>query len=181
MAMICNKPRRDLPKVVRLLVQRGCPLLGAELHQPIFRRDVTTTALLLKLGCPANTTLERRVRNGPEKGSTPLTILLKTNQYDMLGGVPGMGLKSTDESRVKLARLLLAAGADPNLPDTRAKTPLMFAVAFRNRRLAELLLRAGADPHYAPPNSSDDPPAQRAQKEHMDDFVRLFEKSVKKV
>ena len=180
MAMISNKPRPDLPKVVRLLVQRRCPLLGAELHQPIFRRDVTTTALLLKLGCPANTILERSVRNGPEKGSTPLTTLLKTTHHDLLGGVPGMDFKPTGESRVKLARLLLAAGADPNLPDTRRKTPLMFAVAFQNLRLAELLVHAGADPYYAPPKSSDNSPADRARKDRMDDFVRLFRESVKK-
>src|SRR5580765_3782899 len=181
MALIKKTPRPDLAKVVRLLVRSGSPLLGTELHQPIFRRDVTTTALLLKLGCPANTVLQRGIRNGPEKGSTPLTALLKTNQYDMLGGVPGMDMKPTAESRVKLARLLLAAGADPNLPDARAKTPLMLAVAQRNLRLAELLVDGGADPYFAPPKSSDAPPAERAKREHMDDFVRLFGKSVKKV
>jgi ankyrin repeat protein len=181
MAMICNKLRPDLPKMVRLLVRSGSPLLGAELHQPIFRRDVTTTALLLKLGCPPNTTLERGIRNGPEKGVTPLTALLKTNQYDLLGGVPGMDMKPTVESRVKLARLLLAARADPNLPDVRGKTALMLAVIQRNLPLAELLVDAGADPYFAPPKSSDDPPAERAKKEHMDDFLRLFQRSVKRL
>lgn len=44
--------------------------------------------------------------------------------------------------------VLLAAGADPNKPDAEGRTPLQFAVEWRNAKVAELLLEWGASARY---------------------------------
>lgn len=162
----------DTAKVIRALVAAGCPLLGYELLPPISRRDVETTKLLLRLGCPPNARLLYDEGRELKKGDTPLTTAV--------GWSPGsddmesFGLEPTAEKRKEITRLLLAAGADPNLASTRGYTPLLLAVMQQELGLAELLVNAGADPVYVPPKARTKSPIGQAENKKLEKFIQLF-------
>ena len=51
-------------------------------------------------------------------------------------------------NRVKMVRLLLAAGGDPNTRLDYGATPLMAAATWGSTETARILLEAGADPNF---------------------------------
>jgi ankyrin repeat protein len=176
---VCHKASEATSEVVRELVSAGCPLLGNELHYPVYTRDVGTTKLLLELGCPPNTQLGHSEYDGPKKGDTPLTAAVGGNPIDLLECL-GLKQERTVEKRQEITRMLLASGADPNLPNTKGWTPLMLTVRQKEFELAEILVDAGADPKYVPSRSKNESPVALATKNKMDDFVHLFQRSARK-
>jgi len=168
-----GKASGDVAEVVRTLFSAKCPLLGNELHYPIYRRDVGITKLLLECGTPTNTQFDHNDRQGPQRGETPLTTLAYLNAVDL----QALGFKDTSITNkgLEIAKLLLAAGADPNLASARGRTPLTAAVLAKKLELAELLLNAGADPNLVAPGSVESA-ATLADKQGAREFVHLFER-----
>jgi hypothetical protein len=163
----------DTAKVIRALVAAGCPLLGYELHPPIYRGDAETTKLLIQLGCSPDAHLLYDEARGLKHGETPLTTAIGGSAFDLEAF--GFTEDRTVEKRQKIARLLLAAGADPNLANARGYTPLLLAVMQQELGLAELLVKAGADPAYVPPKAKTGSPVSLAAKKKLDSFIRLFQ------
>jgi ankyrin repeat protein len=165
----------ETAKIVRELVVAGCPLLGSELHFPVYRRDVEITKLLLESGCPANTLFDQRESIGPDKGQTALTIAVDKNTVDEFPRNSGM--TSTLEARLKIIQHLLKAGSDPNLANARGRTPLMLAVLEDAVKFAKVLLDAGADPHFVPRRSKMKSAAALAENRNLKEILSLFENS----
>lgn len=95
------------------------------------------------------------------RGSTPLILACYYNNTDvvkyLINEVDDINGSNKDGSPLMaaavkgyntIARLLLNAGADPNLEDMNQTTALHYAAMFKNHELALLLLEAGADPHH---------------------------------
>jgi len=146
------------------------------LHFALDRRDVAMTQLLLEHGCPVNEPFPHNEEGGPKKGEPPLTTLIRMNGVDLVGGT--LGFEPTEARRWELTRMLLAAGADPNLPGARGWTPLQLAlpavVGHPDLRIAELLVAAGADPDDMPSNARSETPRAVATKRGLSDFLELF-------
>lgn len=53
-------------------------------------------------------------------------------------------IMAIEESDVKLARILLANGADPNMPDAEGITPLIHAVGLHDLTMTDMFLKRGA-------------------------------------
>ena len=65
---------------------------------------------------------------------------------------------------LKSAKALLAAGADPNLADSRGITPIMEASAFGHLEIVRLLLQRGVDVNAADQAGNTAPcPVQQGQ------------------
>lgn len=139
---IKNKERQRLA-AIRELVAAGCPLLGNEVHCPVYERNVKRVAQLLKLGCPANVRLGFNACRGPRKGSTPLVLAAKYGGPDFLA-LGGASFRDSLPDRIKIIRLLLEAGADPNQADARGFTPLSVVTEDDDARISKLLIDAGA-------------------------------------
>ncbi|WP_406693518.1 ankyrin repeat domain-containing protein [Singulisphaera sp. Ch08] len=170
------RPNPAATEIVLELLNAGGSLVGTELHFAIYRRDIAMTRLLLERGCPVNVHFPHNEEDGPKKGNTPLTTLARLNGVDLIGGT--FEFEPTEERRLELARLLLSAGADPNLPDAKGWTPLRILVHAgadpHYLQIAEILIGAGADPHYVPPNSKIEAPAALAAKQGLEDYLQLF-------
>jgi ankyrin repeat protein len=167
------KPSVGVVEIVRALIDAGTQLQGTELHFPVYQRDVEMTRLLLDRGCPLNVPFTYNEYAGPKKGETPLTSAVRSQPIDTTDA-PGIGLTPTEPQRLEIARLLMAAGADPNLPGAKGWTPLMIAVAEKHLELARMLLKAGADPRRVPPNVKIESPAALAAKKGLEKFMQLF-------
>ena len=144
-ALSTKKEDANRLKVLRELVRAGCPLCGNELHRPVYERNWRYVEALLKLGCPVNERLRHNVDHGPRKGETPLTLAVRNDGPDWLS-MGGAGFTNTMRVRLQIVEALLAAGADPNLPDAKGRVPLMVVDAEGEPQIANLLLDAGADP-----------------------------------
>jgi ankyrin repeat protein len=109
------------PEVLRLLVGAGADIdfIGGQgdtiLHSAAGHGDVPLAACALELGAK------------PQLESATIQPLHTAVQGD----------------QVEIVRMLLAAGADPNVRDVDEWTPLMYVQSIR---VAEALLEAGADP-----------------------------------
>ena len=172
------KPSVGVVEIVRALIDAGTPLLGTELHFPVYQRDVEMTRLLLDRGCPLNVPFTYNEYAGPKKGETPLTSAVRSQPIDTTDA-PEIGLTPTEPQRLEIARLLLTAGVDPNLPGAKGWTPLMIAVAEKHLELARMLLKAGADPRRVPPNVKIESPAALAAKKGLAEFVQCSPSTVR--
>lgn len=76
-----------------------------------------------------------------------------------------------DEAKLLRTKLLLKAGANPNIKNAFHFTPLLLAVMSNSRALVELLLNAGADMEVI---SSDATPLVQAIQHGFTDVVRLL-------
>jgi ankyrin repeat protein len=120
---------------------------AAALHAAVDEQDVARVKRLLEGGSDPNAALVGlRYADGRVDRVKPLSRAL-------WGSDPGEG---DAESRTALIGLLLAAGADANVPldiacGLGSTTALFLAVANGEDGLAELLLEAGADPNMAAP------------------------------
>ena len=75
-----------------------------------------------------------------EEGRTPLSVLCMSGDMDDVG-------ESEDSGRVPALKLMLRAGANPNLRDKDKEFPLSWAVFSDKDALAKALLEGGADPN----------------------------------
>jgi ankyrin repeat protein len=173
-AALVSDPDKKAHEVIRDLAKAGCPLLGNELHAPLFHRDVETTHLLIKLGCPVNELLERGEQHGPAKGATPLTTIVMKNADDMLGDVGETGFEPTLKRREDLVRMLLKAGADPNKPNRKGELPLALAVRCDEFQLAEVMMAAGANPQLATSQTKGQSVLDIARAMKKEKFMMLF-------
>ncbi|HWQ92088.1 MAG TPA: ankyrin repeat domain-containing protein [Clostridia bacterium] len=162
-------------QVISTLVIAGCPLLGNEIHRPVYRRDVSISKLLLEYDCPPNTLFDQTDANGPHKGDTPLDLVIKTNTEDEFPHT--LGVSSTLPLRMQLLRTLLDSGADPNLADARGRTPLMLAVLENISEFVQILIKAGAAPDFVPPKSKNESPVALAVRRNLAKLLPLFKKA----
>lgn len=168
------QPTPAATEVVTALLEAGCPLLGTELHYPVSRRDVAMTRLLIDRGCPLDAMFGHDEYAGPKRGETPLTTAVRAQHSDTTDA-PEIGLHPTEAPRVEIVGMLLKAGADPNAPGPKGRTPLMIAVLEKHRRLLEMLLEAGADTAFVPPKTKDGSALDLARKKGADEMVALME------
>jgi ankyrin repeat protein len=124
--------------IARSLLRAGCPLLGNEIHGPVFERSLAKIRFLLEAGCPVNEPFKHSVKRGPQRGDTPLTLALHLDVADSQSGRHSV--------KLKLVRELVQAGADPNLPDHFGRVPLVFTDPAKDVELRTVLVTAGADP-----------------------------------
>jgi hypothetical protein len=80
------------------------------------------------------------------------------NSKDRLGRTPLVTCASNGGD-IEIARMLLAAGADPGITDVDLETALGSAAVTGNVELGKLLIAAGADVNHQP--SSGESPVQR--------------------
>jgi ankyrin repeat protein len=132
-------------KVVHELIKAGCPLLGEELHPPVWRRDVQTTRLLLAGNCPGNARLRYSELDGPDKGETPLTTAVSMSALDFMETL-GFKEERTVERRRQIVRMLLAYGADVRLPNAKGRTPLMIVQREDDPTLVKVIEAAARSP-----------------------------------
>ena len=106
------KPEPAATEIVKVLLDAGCPLLGTELHYPVYRRDVAMTKLLLDRGSPVNVLLAHKgshEKPGPKKGDSLLKTAERINTVDLIGG--NVGFEVTDARREAIIEMLRTAGA----------------------------------------------------------------------
>ena len=172
-------------RLMKILVSKGCKLLGDELHWPIYRREVDWVRILVELGCPLDEMLLHGDRFGPDKGTTPLTLAVV---WTTLDSIKASNSSYFSANRYQIAEMLLRAGANPNKPDLHGNTPLALSILRwdvlpsmkvpengRPLDMAKLLLKAGADPRFCPPDSTNGSALDVARKASATDFVALFE------
>ena len=83
-------------------------------------------------------------------GSTKLMHMAMYNRQWAWDRIHGDGhFKERLLDPVKLAKRLLAAGADPNVRDSAGRTALSYAMEANNIDVAKLLLESGADPNIS--------------------------------
>ncbi len=108
------------------------------------------TPLELAAGGGLTRALERLLALGLDPDGERLRPL----PFDRVPGNEGLRrdsplLRAALQGRVEAARLLLEAGADPDLPGLAGRTPLLAAAARGDAAMVRLLLEAGADPEQA--------------------------------
>jgi ankyrin repeat protein len=122
-------------QLATILLARGASTVGSErqlapLHVATWQDDVAMVSYLLDRRAPIE---ERSATDDGSPGDTPLLV-------------------AAADGLERVARLLLARGADPNARGGDGHTPLMYAAGTADRGSAvivEALLAAGADPTIA--------------------------------
>jgi ankyrin repeat protein len=146
-------------RAVRVLLHGGAdPLAGDDqgwtaLHAAAARRHPTVVRALLKWGVPADLVDFEGVTplwNASGPGDAKSARLLLDGGADPCHRDSGVGDRPLDRAaewdNLPVARLLIAAGADPDGHKDDGSTPLMAAAEAGAIRTARLLLSAGADP-----------------------------------
>jgi ankyrin repeat protein len=175
----------DRLKIMQLLIAAGCKLQGNEIHYPIYRRDSELVGFLLKEGCSPNEPVVQGEYRDFEKGETPLTLAAVLSTRDMARGI--LQAKTNQKAKMEILSGLLAAGANPNLPNAKGRTPLFLTVAGYDGEkiltessgehsldMARMLLKAGADPFLKPENCKEGSAADIARAGNHDAFLQLF-------
>jgi ankyrin repeat protein len=118
-------------EVARLLVERGAPIVDAELsaievplHRAIGNNNVAMVKLLLDAGHSPNTAKGHRGESAESEPALHMAIL---------------------GDKIEIIKLLLAHKADLKKRDTYSKMPLHYAASLGNAEIVKLLLKAGAD------------------------------------
>ena len=132
--------------------------MSSNLFDAIDRHDLTLLAALLQAGADPNVERPSQASWFPLKLAVSelddggpigaVELLLQHGALPDGGGDPGGNtalIQAAMYGQVEAARLLLAAGADPNVRDDEGDSPLRLAVEKRNYELAALLLRWGAE------------------------------------
>lgn len=176
----------DRLKIIQLLIAAGCKLQGNEIHYPIYRRDSELVSVLLNLGCPVNEPVVQGEYRDFDKGETPLTLATMLSNRDMATGI--LRAKTNQKAKMEIVSGLLAAGANPNVPNAKGRTPLFLTVAGYDGEkiltessgehsldIARMLLKSGADPFLKPENCKEGSAADIAKNGSYDAFLRLFE------
>jgi ankyrin repeat protein len=138
------RPIPGATEIVIALLDAGCPLVGTEIHFPVCRRDVEMTWLLIERGSPVDVSIPYSEYAGPKKGETPLTTAVRTQMSDITDE-PAVGLFPTHALRLEITRMLLGAGADPNIPGAKGQKPLTIAIRQKTPDLEDILIAAGAE------------------------------------
>jgi len=118
------------------------------LSQAILSGQMDIFHMLIENGADPNA-LHEAVRMNNDYA---VEVLLKAgaiiNKQDKYGSTPIYEVTcKASEKQLHIAKLLLDAGADPNIPRFSTYTPLINAIKEGNSELVELLLKAGANPN----------------------------------
>jgi ankyrin repeat protein len=137
------------PEAIALLVEAGSPVDGRDLHVSIALREVETVRLLLSKRPDVNRRFDwpSFPLGHVNKGDTPLLVAVTDTMSETFGKSGAPFGTSKPVERLAIIDLLLAAGADVNIPRLRTgATPLILATFFDEAEIAQRLIRAGADP-----------------------------------
>jgi ankyrin repeat protein len=155
-------------EVARLLIQRGAdvnakddiqdsPFLyaGAEGRLEILRLTLAAGADLASTNRYGGTALIPAAHHGHvETVRELLGTRIDVNHVNRLGWtalLEAIVLGDGGPAHTEIVRLLVAHGADVNLPDAQGATPLALAEQRGQRAIADILKHAGAVPRRAPP------------------------------
>ncbi len=176
------------PDVVRLLLERGANPNGdgdgtPPLHWAAADGTIETIRILLDAGANVN------VPDPRESGMIPLERAVVNNHQDVVELLLSRGANPNGSPRLTpplhfaighlrdadMARILLEAGANPNVPDPEQDEalPLELAVRDKDAEITQLLLQRGADPNMAG-TMFRDPPFITAVLSQSPDLIRLF-------
>jgi ankyrin repeat protein len=137
------------PEMTTLLLEAGCPVDGRDLHVPITLRELEIVKLLLSKKPDVNARFDWQsaVVAPINKGDTPLIVAVDVAALEMFAMAGASFGVSRPVERLAIVDLLLAAGADVNIPRLKTGvTPLIMAAWFDEAEIAEKLIHAGADP-----------------------------------
>jgi ankyrin repeat protein len=130
--------RAEHVELVRLLAAAGSPLLGTELHQPIWNRDLPMVQCLIDCGCDVNGRAKRNVAcQEIVKDDTPFIVAIRQNTRELYkidgpATPPEESFERLLRDRRQIAELLLEKGADPNLTNARNLSALAYAIIQRD-------------------------------------------------
>ena len=131
--------------------------MSNELLDAVEQRDLARLAALLAAGAdpnashpdsPAWVPLKGAVEELADGGPIEAVVLLLRHGADVDGGrIPGNAtplLVAAMNQQSEAARMLLAAGADPNVRDDEGETPLGLSRKYGNHEMVGLLTLCGA-------------------------------------
>jgi ankyrin repeat protein len=158
--------------VTRLLLAARCPLTGTELHWPVSKRDIDTVRLLIGAGCNPNVPLTRGSGSDLMKGDTPIIVAARLSVDEFISPPIGPDPAVTARKRLEMIKVLLAAGADPNVVNGRGHTPLLRAVVQKDVESVRALVAGGAKADFG---SKLGTPLEQAKEKKMSSIIELLE------
>ena len=143
-------------------------------------RDPEVADLLIKNGADVNKKAEYGVTPLHQVKSAEMIKVLLSNGADVnarvaYGTTPlAAGVDDNEDDVINMAKLLMEAGADPNIPDNMGHYPLHH-VRRDNAELAELLMKYGAD--YRKKTDSGNSPLCYAVADNSMELIKLYFRS----